>query len=272
MKREIIFKILRYNPDNNKKPFYQEYKVEIREGMTVLDALHKIRETDDPTISMRFSCRMGVCGSCAMLINGKPQLACSTQVLEVSKKMIILAPLPNYDIIKDLIPDLSVLFEKHLSMKPYIKRDDIKDKEDPKEEFYQSPEDLVKYLQFAYCIKCGICLAACPTVATDRDYPGPMPLTQAYRYCVDTRDNGYKDRKDVLGDSHGVFRCHYAGECSNACPKGVDPAKAIQFMKRMLVFDYLKLLKTKKTAQCLGKPKDAKRMEGIPAPPEFTIK
>ena len=116
-------------------------------------------------------------------------------------------------------------------------------------EFYQSPEELESYLQFTYCIKCGCCMAACPTLATDARYLGPMPLAAAQRYNDDTRDDGRRLRNQVTGSSHGAFRCHYAGECSRACPKGVDPAKAIQHLKRRLVLDYLHLARRKEPCE-----------------------
>lgn len=271
MANELLFEVFRYSPDNGKEPCFQAFNIEVVEGMTVLEALQKIKETLDPTVSMRFSCRMAICGSCAMLINGKPMLACDTQLAEVSGRVITLAPLPNFGVIKDLVPDLDSLFNKHLSMRPYMERDDKQETAEPAGEFYQSEEDLVKYLQFAYCIKCGCCMSACPTLATDDEYFGPMPLAQAYRYNADTRDNGYEKRKNTIGSSDGVFKCHYAGECSNVCPKGVDPGKAIQFIKRALVLDYLNLLNKKQPCRLVGKDISAKPREGIPKPPEFTV-
>ena len=127
-----------------------------------------------------------------------------------------------------------------------------------------------RYLQFTYCIKCGCCMAACPTFATDALYSGPMPLAQAHRYNTDSRDGGFKDRKDVLSGEAGPWRCHYAGECSRVCPKGVDPAKAIQLMKRELVLDYLHLHKLHCPAKVAGKPSGTRR-EGIPQAPAPTV-
>ncbi len=269
---QITFNIRRYNPEQDGKPYWQEFKLEIQPGTTILDALHTIKNTMDATLSMRFSCRMGVCGSCAMLINGRPSLACNTQVLDVSTKAVALAPLPNFDIIKDLVPDLSGLFSKHNELEPFVKRKDMDVMKEPKSEFYQSPEELVNYLQFAYCIKCGACMAACPTVATDREYFGPMALAQAHRYNSDTRDDNFSDRKKKTGSTHGAFKCHYGGECSNVCPKGVDPARAIQHMKRSLVLDYLRLRRKKKPCEEMGSPEGVERRKEIPYPPEYTVK
>jgi succinate dehydrogenase / fumarate reductase, iron-sulfur subunit len=266
----ITYHIRRFNPEKDSVPYWGQFKVKVKPGMTVLEGLHQIKETHDNSLSWRFSCRMGVCGSCGMMINGKLSLACNTQILDLSNTALTIGPIPNFSIIKDLVPDLTPLFERHCKVHPYIKRDDLKDMDVPSGELYQTPEELDRYLQFAYCIKCGMCMGACPTMATDKDFLGPMPLAQAYRYCTDTRDGGFHDRKEFVGTSHGVFRCHYAAECSNVCPKGVDPARAVQFMKRDLVLDYLKLKKRKSPCKEMGHY-TGKPIEGIPKPPAFTV-
>ena len=272
MWREIVFYVRRYNPERDPKPHWQRYIVPVDCGMTVLEGLHRIRETLDPTVVYRYSCRMSVCGSCAMLINGKPALACNTQIASVATDTLALAPLPNFDIIKDLVPDLAPMFQKHTSVQPFIQREDAAEVEKPSGEFYQSPEELTRYLQFAYCIKCGSCMAGCPTLATDPEYLGPMPLAQAYRYSADTRDTGFHGRKKVAGAGHGAYRCHYAGECSNVCPKGVDPARAVQLMKHDLVFDYLRLKRRHEPARLLKGPSpDAKPDPDIPKAPPLTV-
>jgi succinate dehydrogenase / fumarate reductase, iron-sulfur subunit len=270
--KEVVFKIRRFNPEKDTKPFWQEFRVNVHPGMTVLDGLHEIKANHDPSLAVRYSCRMGVCGSCAMFINGKPALACNTQILDISDTAITVAPLPNFDIIRDLVPDLIPMLEKHRKLSPHILRTDEKEMKNPTGEFHQDPHELVKYLQFAYCIKCGACMAACPTLATDGEYLGPMPLAQGHRYNADTRDAGFDERKNVAGDSHGAFRCHYAGECSHVCPKGVDPARAIQLLKRDLVSDYLKLKGKKNPSGPLGKPAESKKKENIPSAPPFTVK
>ncbi|MCX8037732.1 MAG: succinate dehydrogenase iron-sulfur subunit, partial [Candidatus Sumerlaeia bacterium] len=268
--RTIEVYIRRYNPERDTQPRWQRFTLPVARGMTVLDGLHRIREEQDPTVVFRYSCRMSVCGSCAMLINGRPALACNTQIADVAPERLTLAPLPNFDIIKDLVPDLAPMFQKHSALQPYIQRPDTQEVEKPTGEFYQSPKDLERYLQFAYCIKCGSCMSGCPTLATDPQYPGPMPLAQAYRYSADSRDSGFDARKIQAGASHGVFRCHYAGECSNVCPKGVDPARALQLLKRELVMDYLRLRRRRCPAQVLGPPSEARRNPDIPAPPPYT--
>jgi succinate dehydrogenase / fumarate reductase iron-sulfur subunit len=206
-----------------------------------------------------------------MLLNGKPTLACNTQILHIAKTDLTVAPLPNFKIIRDLVPDLAAMLEKHRTVKPYIIRANQAELDDPGGEFYQSPEELEAYLQFTYCIKCGCCMAACPTLATDELYLGPMPLTSAQRYNIDNRDDGRKLRNEVTGEAHGAFRCHFAGECSRACPKGVDPAKAIQHLKRRLVLDYLHLGRRKQPCAKLHGPGEGKPLPNIPAAPAKTV-
>jgi len=269
--RDILYIVRRYNPVADTAPHNQEFTVHVEPGMTVLDGLHQIKSEQDPTLAWRFSCRMGVCGSCGMLINGKPMLACNTQIMHVTDRVLTIGPLPNFEIIRDLVPDLRPMFNRHISGMPNIRRDDIDPKVTPTDEYYQTPEELTRFLQFSYCIKCGCCLAACPTMAMDRDYYGPMPLAQFHRYNVDTRDGGFNERKKIAGGPGGVARCHYAGECSNVCPKGVDPARAIQLMKRNLVFTYLKLAKQGQPCKTIGPDPHAKRREGIPEAPPYTI-
>lgn len=270
---DITFRIRRFDPNVDDKPRYETYRVNVQPGWTVNDGLHFIRDNIDNTLSWRFSCRMGVCGSCAMMINGKPMLACNNQILNITDSELILAPLVNFDIIKDLVPDLVPMFEKHQSLRPYMHREDPEERETPDGEYAQSPEELVEYLQFSYCIRCGACMAACPTLATDMGYLGPMPLAQAYRWNADNRDAGFDDRKDIAGGNGGTSNCHYAGECSNVCPKGVDPARAIQLLKRQLVLDYFNFLgaKRKKGSDKLPVEAGRPRREEIPDPPPYTV-
>lgn len=267
----VEFHIRRFNPETDTVPSWQTFSIPVEPGMTVLDGLHEIKHRHDMTLVWRYSCRMGVCGSCGMLINGRPGLSCNTQILHVSKTAITLAPLPNFPIIRDLVPDLTAQFLKHRALKPFIIRQDLQEMSNPTGEYYQTPNDLLDYLQFTYCIKCGCCMAACPTLATDPDYSGPQPLAQAYRYTRDTRDMGYEERKSILTADHGIFSCHYGSECSSVCPKGVDPARAIQLMKRQLVRDYFKLMKKRTSCAVMKKSDTAQKRTDIPATPPHTV-
>jgi succinate dehydrogenase / fumarate reductase iron-sulfur subunit len=177
--KTVTFELLRYDPDKDKAPRLQEYSVPVTKGMTALDGLNWIKENLDQTLSWRSSCRMGVCGSCGMLINRLPRLACNNQILNLHSDRISIRPLPNYDIIRDLVPDLEGFFTKHASVKPYLIRNDVQEQNQPTGEYCQSQQELLNYLQFAYCIKCGLCLSACPTVATSDSYTGPQALTQS---------------------------------------------------------------------------------------------
>ncbi len=269
--RDVVFHVRRYNPEKDAKPFVQSFTVPVTPGMTVLEGLWYIKENLDATLSWRVSCRMGVCGSCGMLLNGKPTLACNTQILDIADRELTVGPLPNFKILRDLAPDLTPMFEKHRALQPFVVRKDDADLNDPAGEYYQSPGELEEYLQFSFCIRCGCCMGACPTLATDLNYLGPMPLAQAYRYNVDTRDGARKSRAALAGGPHGAFRCHYAGECSRACPKGVDPARAIQHLKRQLVMDYLRLAGPKEPCAKQHGPGKLPRDPKIPEAPPYTL-
>jgi succinate dehydrogenase / fumarate reductase, iron-sulfur subunit len=270
MTRQVTFRVRRFEPGTDEEPHWEDHRIEVTPGMTVLDGLWKVKEGGAPSLAWRSSCRMGICGSCGMLINGRPRLACNTQVSELGADVVAVAPLPNFDIVKDLVPNLHPMFETHRELKPYLVRDDAAEQENPTREYVQTPHELENYLQFSYCIKCGCCMAACPTVATDPEYAGPMPLGQAHRYNADTRDAGFRLRRDVLSGGDGPWRCHFAGECSQVCPKGVDPAKAIQLMKQDLVFDLLRLRRRKAPAAVAEAPHGARR-EDITAAPARTV-
>ena len=267
--QNLSFKVQRYDPDHDSSPHMQEFTVPFTNGMSVLDGLLYIKENLDNTLAFRSSCRMGICGSCGMLINKFPMLACHTPVEELKTDKIEVKSLPNYPIIKDLVPQLDLLFEKHKSVKPYIIREDSENLERPEVGLYQSVEQLDSFMQFSYCIKCGMCMAACPTVATDALFLGPQPLAQGYRYCADSRDEADKERFDIVDSPHGIWLCHMAGACSEACPKGLDPAFAIQLFKRMMASKSLGLRKQTKAAPEIQPPKESKPMIEVP---EFTVK
>jgi succinate dehydrogenase / fumarate reductase iron-sulfur subunit len=261
-KREVVFVVRRFDPQKDARPRWEEHRLAATPGMTVLEALWLIKETAAPGLAWRASCRMGVCGSCGMMINGRPRLACNTQIAELEEPRVVLAPLPNFPVIRDLVPDLTSMFDAHAALSPFLIRDDRREMEAPTAEYPQSAEELEEYLQFTYCIKCGCCMSACPTRALEPVYSGPMPLAQAHRYNADRRDDGFAERRKALGGEAGPWGCHFAGECSRACPKGVDPAKAIQLMKRQLVLDYLRLLRRRKPAGPASRP------EGLEPPPD----
>ncbi len=228
-KRLVTVRVKRFDPERG---FYtREYQVEVDRYSSVLDALLKIIETRDPTLAVRYSCRMGICGSCGMVIDGVPRLACETNVLALKRDVVEVEPMPNMPVVRDLVTDMSEFFAKHRSVRPYI----IKRREEElfryDEEHRQKPEELDEYLTFSYCIMCGLCYAACPVVGEKPWFLGPQALAQAYRWSADSRDEGAAVRLRLVDDFSGVWSCEFAGSCSKVCPKGVDPALAIQALK-----------------------------------------
>ncbi|MGV8106885.1 MAG: succinate dehydrogenase/fumarate reductase iron-sulfur subunit [Nitrososphaerota archaeon] len=232
----ITLKVYRENRGQKTGSHYDNFEVPYKRWTTVLDALLYAKCYIDPSVAIRYSCRMASCGSCGMKINGIPRLACYTKISELDTSTIECEPLPNFPIIRDLVTDFSLFFNHHKEMQPYIQNKENSENDTEKKtfSFYQSPEDVDKYLQFSYCIKCGLCYSACPTVGTDLRFPGPQALAQLYRYYADTRDES-KNRLNIVDDRHGIWRCHFAGSCSKVCPKGVDPALGIQLLRSYML-------------------------------------
>ena len=235
--KTVILNVYRANARKGDSPRYDTFEIPAQRWMTVLDALLFAKSYHDSSIGIRYSCRMASCGSCGMKINGIPRLACYTKISELSgSRTITCEPISNFPHIRDLVTDFSQFFERHKEMAPFIHNDNANITDETMlSEFKQSPKDVDRYLQFSYCIKCGLCYSACPTVATDTRFPGPQALSQAYRYYADTRDNSSIQRLDVADNRHGIWRCHFAGSCSAVCPKGVDPALGIQLLRGHLM-------------------------------------
>jgi len=230
----VILRISRFNSKTDSSPTFAEFKVPVQKWTTVLEAILFVKQNLDHSVAVRYSCRQASCGSCGMQINGKPSLACYTKISELNSNVVTVEPMHNFPIIRDLAVDFKQMFATHKKMKPYIVREDSEVTPGTKE-FLQTPEDVEKYLQFSYCIKCGLCNSSCPTMATDTSFIGPQGLAQAYRYVADNRDDGKKERLKIIDQSHGIWRCHFAGSCSHVCPKGVDPAMAIQLLRGYLL-------------------------------------
>ncbi len=265
--RKVKFLIRRYNPEEGRS-WWQEYEVETYRGMTVLDALLKIKEEIDHTLVLRYSCRMAVCGSCGMIINGTPRLACQTQVAEVASEarpVVKVEPMYNFKVIRDLVVDFTEFFEKHRRVKPYLIRRDVEERENPKYEYRLLPEEYESFYQYSLCIACGLCVSACPVFASDRRFLGPQALAQAYRFIIDPRDEGWAERLEIVDSEDGVFGCHLAASCSAVCPKEVDPGAAIQRLRSLLLRYRLGLWK-KKISGPVG-PLE-KKAERKPLPPE----
>ena len=230
----VTLKIKKYNPNKDASSSYQNYQVPVEKWTTVLDAILDAKQNLDHSIGVRYSCRQASCGSCGMKINGKPKLACFTKISELDSSEIVLEPMDNFPITRDLAVDFSRLFANHKKIMPYVMNDESEISGDTKE-FLQDPKQVEEYIQFAGCIKCGLCNSACPTMAMDTSFIGPQALAQAYRYVADNRDKGNDNRLKVIDESHGIWRCHFAGSCRQVCPKGVDPAMGIQLLRGYLL-------------------------------------
>src|SRR5438105_2141046 len=227
--RTISLKVARYRPEHRPDQYFDEYEVPYREDMVVLDALNYIKDELDGSLAYRWSCRMGVCGSCGMMVNYKPRLTCSTFLREFYPKHVVVEPLENFPIIRDLVIDMSDFMEKLRTVKPWIIRMDEHSVDEG--EYLQPPEQVDRYKQFSMCINCMLCYAACPVYAKDQEFIGPAALALAYRYNLDTRDQGQDERQQIVAVDWGIWDCTFVGECSVVCPKDVDPAAAIQRSK-----------------------------------------
>jgi succinate dehydrogenase / fumarate reductase, iron-sulfur subunit len=232
---DIVLNIYRGGPNQKPENSYDSYRVPVSRWTTVLDALIYAKERLDSSVAIRYSCRMASCGSCGMKINGIPRLACYTKISELGTHTITCEPLPNFPLIRDLVTDFQEFFDHHKKIQPYIQNLHPDPSIDKLSEFEQTPQEVDEFLQFSYCIKCGLCYSACPTVATDTKFPGPQALAQAYRYFADSRDDAVEKRLSIIDDKHGIWRCHFAGSCSKVCPKGVDPALGIQMLRSHLM-------------------------------------
>ncbi len=229
----ITLRILKFNSKTDNEKKFIEYQVPYEKWTTVLDTILDVKKHLDHSIAVRYSCRQATCGSCGMIINGRPRLACFTKISELDSSVITVEPMNNFPIIRDLVVGFDRLFKTHKKLKPYIISEDSETIST--KELLQTPQEVEKYIQFANCIKCGLCNSVCPTMATDSSFIGPQALAQAYRYVADTRDKGKDDRLKIIDDSHGIWRCHFAGSCSQVCPKGVDPAMGIQLLRGYLL-------------------------------------
>lgn len=224
--------IYRFNPDENGNPRLDTYYLDTEScGPMVLDAIIKIKDEIDPTLTFRRSCREGICGSCSMNIDGRNTLAC-TKPMDTIKGEIKIYPLPHMPVIKDLVTDLSAFFQHYHSVKPWLQADKPKDGK----EYVQSPEDREKISGLHDCILCACCTTSCPSFWWNGSkYLGPAALLQAHRWLVDSRDENKKERLESLADAFKLYRCHTIMNCTQACPKGLNPAKAIAEIKGMII-------------------------------------
>ena len=235
--RKKTFVVTRFDPDKDQVPKTQTYEIPVRPDWKVLDALNFIKDEVDATLSHRWSCRMAVCGSCGMMVNGEPKLTCSTALSDYGD-VVEISPLSNFPVIRDLVVEMDGFMEKFKSVKPWIIR--AKEKAPEEGTYRQSPEELDAFKQFSMCIKCMLCYAACPVVAQEPDFLGPAAAALGHRYNMDSRDEGADERNQVFRGDGTIFGCSYANECSEVCPKNVDPAAAINQAKLLAVVDWAK--------------------------------
>jgi fumarate reductase iron-sulfur subunit len=229
------FVVTRFDPDRDEEPRTDTYEVPCQPDWKVLDALNFIKDELDGSLSHRWSCRMAVCGSCGMMVDGKPNLTCK-EALSDYGDVVTVEPLANFPVVRDLVVELGGFMDKLRSVKPWI----IRAKERAVEEgpIRQSPEDLEDFKQFSLCINCMLCYAACPVVANEPEFLGPAAIALGHRYNVDSRDEGAPERNQIFRGEGTVFSCSYANECSEVCPKHVDPAAAVNQAKFNAVIDW----------------------------------
>ena len=229
MSDTITLQVTRYRPGTDGSPTVQEYVVPMRQDWAVLDGLNYIKDQLDGTLSFRWSCRMGICGSCGMTVNGDPSLTCATRLADYAPGPVRVEPLANFPVIRDLVVDIDDFMRKLPAVKPWLLREEEQGVDGI--EFLQTPAQLDEYQQYSMCINCMLCYSACPVYAIEPDFLGPAAIALAQRYNLDSRDQGAHQRMDVLATAEGIWACTYVGECTTACPKGVDPAGAIQRYK-----------------------------------------
>ena len=225
----ITVSVSRYRPEQESKPTFQNYDVPLRDDWAILDALNHIKDAVDGSLSYRWSCRMGVCGSCGMMVNGEPTLTCAAFLSKYAPGPIRIEPLRYFPVVRDLVVDITSFMTKLKKVKPWIVHEDEKPLSEG--EYRQSPDELDTYKKYSMCINCLLCYSACPVIGLEPDFVGPAAIALAQRYNLDSRDQGAAERLSILSQDDGMWQCTFVGECSEVCPKDVDPAGAIQRYK-----------------------------------------
>jgi succinate dehydrogenase / fumarate reductase iron-sulfur subunit len=220
---QVDLRILRYDPERDEKPHWQQYAVEADPLDRVLDLLHRVKYEQDPTLTFRRSCAHGVCGSDAMLVNGRNRLACKIRVDQLGKRKITVAPLPGLPVVKDLVVDMDGFFEKYRSVMPYL----VNETPVVAGERRQSPADRARYDDTTKCILCAACTTSCPSFWAQESYVGPAAIVNAHRFIFDSRDEAAEERLEILADRDGVWRCRTIFNCTDACPRDIRITQAI---------------------------------------------
>ncbi|MEU4394100.1 succinate dehydrogenase iron-sulfur subunit [Kribbella sp. NPDC023855] len=230
---DVKVKILRYNPEVLDESEWKTYSVTLLPGDRVLDALHKIKWEQDGTLTFRRSCAHGVCGSDAMRINGRNRLACKTLIKDLNpEKEITVEPIKGLPVLKDLVVDMEPFFDAYRAIMPFL----VTDGHEPSRERIQSQADRERFDDTTKCILCAACTTSCPVFWSDGQYFGPQAIVGAHRFIFDSRDEGTEQRLEILNDKEGVWRCRTTFNCTDACPRGIEVTKAIQEVKRALIF------------------------------------
>jgi succinate dehydrogenase / fumarate reductase iron-sulfur subunit len=227
---KVSVRILRFDPEKDKKPYWQQFEVEAEPTDRVLDLLHYIRDEHDGTLAFRRSCGHGICGSDAMVINGKNRLACKTLVKDL-KQPITVEPLKGFRVIKDLVVDMESFFAKYRAVMPYL----INDEPPPPTERLQSPEERELFDDTTKCILCACCTTSCPVFWSNSQYLGPAALVAAHRFIFDSRDRASHQRLQILAQYGGVFTCRTTFNCVDACPRGINVTKGRNLLSRLML-------------------------------------
>lgn len=227
---EARFRIRRFDPAAGEAR-YDEFTVAYENSLTVLEGLFAIQERHDPSLAFRYCCRAAVCGSCAMYINGRYRLACQTNLRQLAAGTVTIEPLPHLTVIRDLVCDMDDFFAKYEYIKPWLIRASHEPEVEPASELLQSPEERQRLDMPIDCILCGACYSSCPSVWGEENYLGPAALLKAYRFEVDSRDEG-GERMPAWENERGIYRCHTVTNCIEACPKRLNPTEGIQWLKR----------------------------------------
>jgi len=228
---QVPFKVKRFDPERDEKPYWGEYTAKVEPTDRVLDGLHYIKWYIDDTLALRRSCAHGVCGSDAMLINGRNHLACKV-LIRALKPPIVVEPMQGFQVLKDLVVDMEPFFAKYRAVKPYL----VNDEPLPATERLQTPEERAHYDDTTKCILCGACTTSCPSYWANSEYIGPAAIVAAHRFLFDSRDKGAAERLEVLNERSGVWRCRTIFNCTDACPRGINVTKAIAQVKKALLF------------------------------------
>jgi succinate dehydrogenase / fumarate reductase iron-sulfur subunit len=231
-----LFRILRFDPNKDDGPYFQDFTYETNEKKSVLEGLMEIRNDQDGSLSLRYSCREAICGSCGMVINGKFELACKVELESLNSSLIVVEPLPNLEIQKDLVVDMDPFWEAYIKVQPYL----CSEAEAPQKGHRIEEKEMENIYQFINCVMCGCCYTACPVASRDEKYLGPAALAKLYRFVKDPRDRRPLSEWSDINTESGLWGCDTVFRCNEVCPKEVRPADGIEALRRKLIIEKIK--------------------------------